>query len=178
MAFRTAENESVTVQSSQGLDVEVREALLAAMEPVEPRQIRPCVALAEDDTEMRKMLATTLRKDGFDVVEVANGAQMLDLLDWFEYPWVPHQICRIDLVISDIRMPGLSGLEMLAELHDQKRGIPVILITAFGDEHAHAVANVLGAVAVLDKPFDLRELRALVQETLPSGGRGPFPQDE
>jgi DNA-binding response OmpR family regulator len=72
---------------------------------------------------------------------------------------------EVDLVISDIRMPVCSGLEILEGLRQAHRKIPVILMTAFGDDETRATANRLGAV-LLDKPFALEDLREAVRALL------------
>jgi len=64
-------------------------------------------------------------------------------------------------------MPGLTGLDVLAILRCANRTTPVILITAFGDEATHAEGRELGAVAVLDKPFNVQELRTAVVGAMP-----------
>ncbi len=110
--------------------------------------------LAEDDLEMRRLLATRLRRLGFEVVEVADGWQLLELAMAGATDGSPS----VGLVISDVRMPGLTGLEVLARLRRSAYPAPVILVTAFGDRATHAEATRLGAAAVLDKPFELDEL--------------------
>jgi len=118
------------------------------------------ILLAEDDVEMRRLLAATLRRDGYEVIEAADGIELrrlveLHLLDNREHP-------AVDLVITDIRMPGQSGLRVLAGLRSEDWATPVLLITAFGDEATHAEAKRMGAAAVFDKPFDLDDLRTAV----------------
>jgi DNA-binding NtrC family response regulator len=68
-----------------------------------------------------------------------------------------------ELVISDLRMPGITGLSVLGGLRDLELRIPFILITAFGDAGTHALAHQLGATAVLDKPFDMPSFLGLVR---------------
>lgn len=77
----------------------------------------------------------------------------------------------VDLLVTDVRMPGFSGLDVLTALRRVSVRCPVVLVTAFGDEALHQFARQLGVVAVLDKPFDVNELTyfASVQRTL-SGG--------
>ncbi|HEU0032606.1 MAG TPA: response regulator [Kofleriaceae bacterium] len=119
-------------------------------------EYRPRILLAEDDAVMRRMVATTLERDGFDVTEVHDGAELLARL---EQSWMyPGADREIDLVISDVRMPGLTGLAVLEELRRVDTTTPVLLITAFGDADLHDAAAELGA-AVLDKPFELSDLR-------------------
>jgi DNA-binding NtrC family response regulator len=112
------------------------------------------VALAEDDDDLRSLLATMLRRAGYRVREFSSGSQLLRTLG----PAAPG---GIDLVISDIRMPGASGLEVLATLHSGEQPVPVVLMTAFGDRSTHEKALEMGAAALLDKPFELDELLSL-----------------
>jgi DNA-binding NtrC family response regulator len=114
------------------------------------------VLLAEDDVELRKLIATTLRADGYEVVEAANGMELLDALELMLSRRLP------DAIVSDVRMPLLSGMDVLAVIRASSTEIPVILITAFGDVDTHGEAHDLGAVAILDKPFDMSALTTLL----------------
>jgi DNA-binding response OmpR family regulator len=126
--------------------------------------------LIEDDTEMRRMLAAALRRDGHFVVEAANGD---DALDWLGPGVLDGDIERVpDLVVSDIRLPYFTGLEILESLRVAARRVPVILITGFPDRETYAQASQLGAECVLEKPFDLGELRAAVHLALRARGQG------
>jgi len=119
--------------------------------------------LAEDDDEMRAMLADVLRADGYLVTEVSDGeemvSKMLELVDAERHP--------LDVIVSDIRMPGHSGLEVLTLVRSLGLQTPVILVTAFGDLKTHRQAESLGVNAVLDKPFDLDDLRTLLLHFAP-----------
>ena len=85
------------------------------------------------------------------------GHEQRDIVEW--------QAARpVDLVVSDVRMPGLGGFEAVAWLRELGCRAPVILITAFGDRFVHAEGVRAGAVRVLDKPFELDQLRQLVRE--------------
>lgn len=120
---------------------------------------RAQVLVAEDDPEMRALLASCLRRDGYSVIEVSDGAELLDRLgDCLALPYAASP----DLIVSDLRMPGASGMQVLAGLNSAGSRTPLVLITAFGDEETHRTANALGAAAVLDKPLDLDELRDTV----------------
>jgi CheY-like chemotaxis protein len=70
-------------------------------------------------------------------------------------------MCRTDVVISDVRMPGRSGLEALSQFRQTNGSTPFVVITAFGSEEVHAQARELGATFVFDKPFEMDGLRAL-----------------
>jgi DNA-binding response OmpR family regulator len=121
------------------------------------------ILLAEDNQEMRAMLALALTHEGYNVVECCNGEELSLCLRESSF----RNSESIDLVISDIRMPGMSGLGVLA-VHGQKaRCPPMILMTAFGDATTRAEAQRMGAVAFFDKPFGLDELIRKVREITP-----------
>ena len=124
------------------------------------------VLLAEDDMEMRRLLASALRKDGYEVIEAKDGTELLDYLatamlhgDRFGWP---------EVIITDVRMPGATGLQVLAGLRQSDWETPIVLITAFGDEAVHTAAGQLGA-ALLDKPFDVDDLRQIVRRLTSTG---------
>ena len=125
----------------------------------------PHILLAEDNQEMRELLAMSLRKNGYEVTEFADGLSILER--FFSLDSVQKDKV-FDLVISDIRMPGLTGMEILEGMYNFQGFPPIILITAFGDEETHKQAYLLGAVAIFDKPFDIDQLIAKVQEIAPS----------
>lgn len=124
----------------------------------------PRVLLIEDDGVMREMLAEALRRAGCEVVEFADGSQCFQARgdnalsnQTPEYGFLD----TCDVLVSDIRMPNLSGLDILRilkERHVAHACPPAVLITAFGDEETHERARELGAVTVLDKPFAMNEL--------------------
>ncbi len=72
----------------------------------------------------------------------------------------------VDLIVSDIRMPICTGLQILSALRDARRQTPVVLMTAFGDEAVRQRAESLGAV-LFDKPFEVDDLRTAVANLLP-----------
>jgi DNA-binding response OmpR family regulator len=119
------------------------------------------VLLAEDDKEMRSLIATALRRDGYDVFEARDGAKLLDLIGAAIATRVDPAVPEI--IISDIRMPGYTGLEVLGGLRRDDWETPVILITAFGDRETHMEAYRLGADVVLNKPLDMDDLRMAVK---------------
>jgi CheY-like chemotaxis protein len=120
--------------------------------------------VAEDDPALRAMMVALFRADSHEVVAVGNG---LDLLDTIEVSLAPALgTKRFDLVISDVRMPEMTGLGVFDRLGYGPTIPPVVFITAFGDEELHREAIQAGARAVLDKPLDLDELRAFVNDLL------------
>ncbi len=118
------------------------------------------VAVAEDDGDMRSLLVAELRRDGYEVCELKDGHALMEYLRALMDPEVGEE--PPDLIVTDIRMPGCSGMDILDFLHQLQWDIPVILITAFGDRPTHTEAQALGAVRVLDKPFQLTELKASI----------------
>ncbi len=123
----------------------------------------PRILLAEDDAELRRVLSWSLRQDGFRVTEAEDGGQLLAQL---ASALTLERGFSYDLIISDIRMPGVTGMEVLAGLKSFNDSPPVVLITAFGDEATHAEAERFGAAAVFDKPFDVDHIRAFVRGAL------------
>jgi len=136
----------------------------------------PRILLVEDDPEMRRMLAVLLRRDGYGVTEVADGDEALEWLGTGLLDGEPSRIPA--LIVSDVRLPSLSGLDILAGARLWPRRIPVILITGFGDEDLHEQARALGAVCVLDKPFPISSLRSAVRFALRApDDPGPWGRD-
>lgn len=128
------------------------------------------ILVAEDDPDMRRLIVTMLKHLGYDIAEVNSGTALLAYLG--SVLMAPGEYGIVDLLIADVRMPGLSGLDVLAGLRAAGWDLPVILLTAFGDESVHLRAQRLGALAMFDKPFDLASLGELVRRTEPPFG-GP-----
>lgn len=120
------------------------------------------VLVAEDDPSLRRLIAAVLRDAGYEVVEAQDGVQLLEQIE----RQLAGQRARSDsfVVVTDVNMPGLTGLDVLAILRCAFARTPVVLITAFGDAETRSEARDLGAVTVLDKPFDVNVLRAVVEE--------------
>jgi CheY-like chemotaxis protein len=116
------------------------------------------IYLAEDDDDMRSLIAVSLQNDGYDVVEARDGAELLDLLAGAS----SSPMRRPDIIVSDVLMPCYSGLGVLAALHKSAWKIPVILITARRDDGMVNDAMRLGASAVVHKPFDMDDLRTAI----------------
>jgi len=113
----------------------------------------PTVLIAEDDADLRAMMAQTFTGRGFQVETYRDGAQLLDaLLVRFEQLGAPP-----DLVVTDVRMPGRTGLEVISQLRRFDSVTRVIVVTAFADEQTKDIARALGA-KLFSKPFDLDEL--------------------
>ena len=122
------------------------------------------ILVAEDDKELRALIAAKLRSSGFEVTEAGDGEALLGRLADAAGPDGAAQ--GYDMVVSDVRMSQFTALDVLVGAHRLLAGMPVLLITAFGDEKLHERALRLGATAVLDKPISLNELGARVSRIL------------
>jgi len=116
----------------------------------------PRLLLAEDDDGLRPLLAERFRAEGFEVVEAEDGTAVVDCLAQSIVKGDDEQ--SFDLIVSDIRLPGLNALDVLRGARRALESTPVILITAFGDQRTHDRALLLGASAVFDKPLDVDDL--------------------
>jgi len=118
------------------------------------------VIVAEDDPEMRRLVVEALRKDGHHVTEAADGGRLLvQIAEAFD---LDPSLSLVDVIVSDVRMPVCNGIELFERLADARWRVPMILMTAFGDEDTRKRADRLGAV-LFDKPLSLDALRAAVK---------------
>jgi DNA-binding response OmpR family regulator len=103
------------------------------------------VIVADDDEDERSLVVAALRDDGYDVREACDGAELLMMMD--------DPALRPDVVVTDVKMPRLSGLGVLHKLRGAL-SVPVVVMTGLTDGSIRTMAMQLGAVAVLSKPFD------------------------
>ncbi|MBW3615930.1 MAG: response regulator transcription factor [Actinobacteria bacterium] len=115
----------------------------------------PRVLVVDDMADTRRLVATALSREGFEVVQAENGEVALAM--------VGEQ--RPDLVLLDINMPGISGLDVMTELR-VRHGIPVILLTGRDEESDRVVGLELGAEDYIVKPFYVKELAARARAAL------------
>ena len=121
--------------------------------------------IADDDSAIRFVLGEALRESGASVREFGNAEQLLDALDE----------SAPDVVISDVRMPGASGLKLLDELKARRIAAPVIVMSAFTDVATTAAAYRNGAFDYLPKPFDLEQMLTAVERALAETRPPPAP---
>ena len=119
------------------------------------------VLLAEDDDDLRWALADFLRMEGYDVIAVADGRALLEQLG--AAMLLEDRASPADVIVSDVRMPGLTGMQLLESVRSRGWKLPVVLMSAFGDEELARRASDLGAKAFLHKPFDERDLRRAIE---------------
>ena len=117
------------------------------------------VLVVDDDADIRRDIVSSLEAAGCAVASTDSGAKALSLLQ----AATPTDHARpFDLVVSDIGMPGMSGLELLSAIKRVAGSLPVVLVTAYCNDQTRQVSLRLGAVAVLDKPLNFKRLREIV----------------
>jgi DNA-binding NtrC family response regulator len=114
------------------------------------------ILVVEDDAEMRLLLEEELRDAGYRVIPAADGAEALQRLTSAE----------IDVVVTDLVMPGLKGHDVLAEVRSRDPSVPVVIITAFGSIESAVDAMRAGAYHYVAKPFRIEQLLATVENAL------------
>lgn len=114
------------------------------------------ILVVDDELSMREFLKILLEKEGYRVTTATEGNAALELAQ--QHPF--------DLVISDIRMPGMSGLELLAKLKQLQTDIGVIMITAFASPDDAVAAMKSGAFDYITKPFNVDEIKTVVRAVL------------
>ena len=111
------------------------------------------ILIVDDDAGQRSLLSSFLNGQGFETIPVSSGERALEVLGQQD----------VAMMISDVRMPGISGLETLRRLRKVRPALPVLLVTAYADIRDAVVAMRDGAVNYLEKPIDLDELLASVR---------------
>ncbi len=114
------------------------------------------ILIVDDDAEIRNLLSQYLEKNGLRVSAVAEGRGM----------WQALAAGRIDLIVLDLMLPGDDGLTLCRDLRAKSSDIPVIMLTARGEETDRIVGLEMGADDYLAKPFNARELLARIKVVL------------
>ncbi|MEO6246001.1 MAG: sigma-54 dependent transcriptional regulator [Opitutaceae bacterium] len=129
----------------------------------------PRILIVDDDRGQRSLLETFLRAQGYETQTAASGEAALQMLA--EQPFA--------MMVSDVRMPGMSGIETLRRVRQKHADLPVLLVTAFADIRSAVAAMRDGAVNYLAKPIDLEEFITSVRLALDPGAEpvvsGPTP---
>ncbi len=115
------------------------------------------ILVVEDEQSMRDLMALMLRKEGYRVETAESGSRAKERLDRNEV---------FDLVVSDISMPGISGLDLLRHFRQSAPETSVILMTAYGTKETAIEALNEGASYYVEKPFELDEIKVVVRKTL------------
>ncbi len=119
----------------------------------------PCVVIAEDDDEMRSLLRDLVSQLEVNVDLAASGGELVVRL---------AEDRPVDLLVTDLRMPWLTGFQAALSARRAGLSMPIIMVTAFPDNELRAKVSLLGAAMVLEKPFRPEELVSLVRSQLSS----------
>jgi len=112
--------------------------------------------VVDDQSGVRRLLYEAFSDDGLQVALAAGGREAVQLVE----------SSRVSLVLLDMKMPGMSGLEVLQEIRRIAPSLPVIMMTAYGELDVVAEAKKMGVRHYVTKPFDLQEVRYLVRALL------------
>jgi len=116
----------------------------------------PSIAIVDDNLSVRRAIANLVESAGFEAHTFASAEEFLKA----------RPNCDTECLILDMRMPGMCGLELQSELLARNDRIPIIFMSAHGDDSARAQGLNAGAVAFLGKPWDTQELLDAVQLAL------------
>ena len=123
----------------------------------------PRVLVADDDPEMRRLVCDSLRRDGYEIVEETDGGRLLvRVAAFYAFGGISQPV---DLIVTDIRMPVCTGLDIVHGMREARWETPVILMTAFADDDVCRRAKKLDAV-LFNKPFQMADLRETVRSLL------------
>ena len=131
------------------------------MDPLKNNNHTVRILIIEDDEAMRTLLKDFLVEEGTETDSAENGAEAYRKLIGEEF----------DLVITDIRMPGFTGLDILPVIKKIQPQTSIIVMTAFGSEEVRRKSLARGATTYLEKPFPFERLKTLIQEMVTTKGR-------
>ena len=116
--------------------------------------MKPTVLVVEDEDKLRRVIELQLKTSGYDVLQSGTAEEGLKLAD------------QASLILTDLRLPGMDGIELLEALRRQNSRVPVIVMTAFGSVEVAVEAMKGGAVDFLPKPFSLDHMTTVIQRAL------------
>ncbi|MBD3382177.1 MAG: response regulator [candidate division Zixibacteria bacterium] len=111
------------------------------------------ILVVDDEEMMRGLLSKILEKDGYSILSASSGAEALKIIDEG----------KVDLVITDVKMPEMNGFDLLKHIKEKTPQIGVIVMTAFGDAYTVRDALLLGADEYITKPFKSFEITMVVE---------------
>lgn len=122
------------------------------------------IAVAEDDDDFRELVCELLRAAGHQVVELEDGFELLDYVDFVKSRELMAMVP--DLLITDLRMPGATGLDVVGRGRQLGLACPVLMLTAFPSDELRRRATEVGGVQVLSKPIEAGPLLSAVHAAL------------
>lgn len=114
------------------------------------------VLVVDDELNSREGLSKILVKEGYIVYTAENGEKALQEAQKFNF----------DLIITDLRMPEMDGIEVLKKIREKNKDIGVVIVTAYGEVNSYLTAMNLGAFEYLNKPIHLEELRRVIKKAI------------
>ena len=120
-------------------------------------RVKPSVLVVDDDAGIREILSDMLAMSGYEVQTSPDGFSALEAMNGHEF----------DLIITDLGMPGMSGLELAANVHQTNPELPIAMITGWGIQLNDAEIQQKGIKSITAKPFRISEMRRVVEELLP-----------
>ncbi len=129
--------------------------------PMYQKRTAKRVIIVDDQKATAWALAESLNEDGYETVTAGSSEEALKL---------GVQTC--DALITDLRLPGMNGIELMSALKKARRAVPAILITAYGSNEVIASAKKAGAVGCFSKPFRIEDIKQCLEKAL-YGSRGP-----
>jgi DNA-binding NtrC family response regulator len=116
--------------------------------------MKPRILVVEDEEKLRRVIELQLRSSGYEVEQAGSAEHALPMAD------------RADLILTDLRLPGMDGLSLMAQLRRQNTQTPIVVMTAFGSVESAVEAMKAGAIDYLPKPFSMEHLVAVVEKAL------------
>ncbi len=121
--------------------------------------MKKTVLVVDDELSMREMLQIALEREGYRVILADSGDRAMELVDGENY----------DLLLCDMKMPKVSGMDVLKKSKEARPNVPVIIITAFSTSESAREAMKVGAYDYLQKPFDLEDMKLIINNALERG---------
>lgn len=114
------------------------------------------ILIVDDEDGLREGLQKLLEDDGYTVIPAGGGEEALNI--------IRHS--HVDLVLTDMRMPGMSGIDLLKKAREIHKNLGVIILTGYGEIESYIEAMNFGAIEYVSKPFKVNELKFIVNKVL------------
>ena len=118
--------------------------------------VKQVILIVDDEEGLRKGLSTLLEDEGYGVLATDTAERALEIME------AEH----IDLVLTDMRMPGMDGIELLKRIRERHGDVGVIILTGYGQIESYIEAMNFGAIEYVSKPFKVNELKFIVKRIL------------
>jgi two-component system response regulator (stage 0 sporulation protein F) len=118
--------------------------------------VKQVILIVDDEEGLRRGLSTLLEDDGYAVLATDSAERALEIMEGE----------HIDLVLTDMRMPGMDGIELLKRIRERHGDIGVIILTGYGQIESYIEAMNFGAIEYVSKPFKVNELKFIVKRIL------------